>query len=93
MGFSLNKGASSTPSLGFGLSLKLDTKGKPDATLFGKPGPLPGLAINKKKNPYSVRSKKIIDRNLPSGIPLSCTVANPFQVFSSKLASDRKSVV
>ena len=87
VGFSLNKGDSSTPSLGLGLSLKLDTEGKPDATLFGKPGPLPGLAINKEKNPYSVRGKKIIARNLPSGIPLNCTVANPFQVFSSKLAS------
>ena len=63
VGFSLNKGDLSTPSLGLGLSLKLDTEGKPDATLFRKPGPLLGLAINKKKNPYLVRGKKIIARN------------------------------
>nr|POE73840.1 hypothetical protein CFP56_26817 [Quercus suber] len=64
--------------VGFSLgpSLKIDTEGKPDATLFGKSDTLPGLAINKKKNAYSVRGKKIFARN-SSSAPLLAPLMDP----------------
>ena len=86
MGFNLNNGTPKNSSLGFGPNLNLNLQGKPDATFVSKPGPLPGLAINKKKNPHSVRGKKIIARNIP-GNPLSDAITNPFQGLSSKLTS------
>nr|POE73836.1 hypothetical protein CFP56_26814 [Quercus suber] len=75
--------------VGFSLSpsLKIDTEGKPDANLFGKPDTLPGLAINKKKNAHSIRDKKIFARNSSFGNPLSCAVTDPSQVFAFKLTS------
>ena len=86
MGFNLNNGTPKNSSLGFGPNLNLNLQGKPDATFVSKPGPLPGLAINKKKNPHSMRGKKIIARNIP-GNPLSDAITNPFQGLSSKLTS------
>lgn len=86
VGSSLNNGTPKNSSLGFSLNLNLDLQGKLDATFVSKPGSLLDLAINKKKNPHSVRGKKIITRNILSN-PLSDAVTNPFQGLSSKLTS------
>ena len=86
MGSSLNNGTPKNSSLGFGPNLNLDLQGKPNATFVNKPGPLPDLAINKKKNPHSVRGKKIITRNI-LGNSLNSVVSNPFRDLSYKLTS------
>lgn len=91
-GFSLNGRTPSNSSLDFGPNLNLDTEDKPDANVIGKSGPLPSLAINKKKNPHSVRGKKILARNSPSVNSLDRVVINPFQGLASKLTSLSASV-
>nr|POE89475.1 uncharacterized protein CFP56_65842 [Quercus suber] len=86
VGSSLNNGTLKNSSLGLGPNLKLNTQGKPDATFVSNTSPLPGLTINKRKNPHSVRGKKAFARNIP-GNPPSGAVTNPFQGLSSKLSS------
>ena len=85
-GFNLRRGTLNNFVIGFSPNPMLDSQRKLTATLVGNLVPLPDLAINKKKNPHSVRGKKIIARNI-LGNSLNSAVSNPFQDLSSKLTS------
>nr|POE44771.1 uncharacterized protein CFP56_77615 [Quercus suber] len=84
--FSSKRGSQINSSLDFSPNPNLNVQGKPDDMVVGKPDSLPGLTINKKKLPHSVRSKKIFARNNPAN-PFSSAGTNPFQGLSSKLTS------
>ena len=87
MGFNMKHVATSSSSMGFGTHLKSDTKGKPNAACVGKPETLPELVLNKKEKSHSVRGKKKLARNFPSGTLPGCVIKNPLQGLSSKLTS------